>query len=132
MDIFYFQKNICYSNIILTNKIIMKNKKCSHIKFWQIYKIINFNKTFWKKKGREFKCEICHEKCKLKWKWYEKINNIVRFFTYLLWLLPAIILILLVACGKLNFLIAILIITVFHFLAMYFIINSRRLQIEKK
>jgi hypothetical protein len=110
----------------------MKDKNCTHKSFWQIYKIINFNKTFCWENGREYRCELCNKKCVLKWKWYNKMkkNFVIRFITYLLWLSPAIILILLVAYWMLNFLVAILIITMFHFWAMYFIINSSRLKIK--
>lgn len=112
----------------------MKIKNCKHNSFWEIYKVINFNKTFIAENGVEFKCDKCKKKCVLKWKWYKKIkhNSVKRFFTSLLWLLPAIILIALVANWNMNFLIAIWIITVFHFAAMIYIINSDRLKITEK
>jgi hypothetical protein len=61
-----------------------------------------------------------------------KKNIIKSFFAYLMWLLPAIILILSVANWYLNFLVAIWLITLFHFIAMYYIINSSRLKISEK
>ena len=112
----------------------MKIKNCKHNSFWEIYKVINFNKTFSAKNWVEFKCNNCNKKCIVKWKWYKKImqNNVKRVFTYFLWLLPAIILIVLVANWNMNYLIAIWLITIFHFVSMIYIINSDRLKITKK
>lgn len=112
----------------------MEVKNCNHKSFWQIYKVINFNRTFNQNEWIEFKCSKCNDTCILKWKWYNEMrkNLMKRILTYFLWLLPAIILILLVANWSLNFLVAILLITIFHFAAMLYIINSYRLEIVKK
>ena len=109
-------------------------KNCKHISFWNIYKVINFNKTFNSNNWITFKCDKCDTKCILKWKWYKKMKEsfIKKILTYFLWLLPAIILIILVASWKIHFLLAISIIIAFHFVAMYYIINSDRLKISDK
>jgi len=111
----------------------MKNK-CNHKDFWNIYKVINFNKKFCEKHWREFKCETCWKKCILKWKWYNKLqkSRIKKYFVYFLWILPAIILIYLSIIQIISYLLAILIITIFHFVAMYYIVYSDRLIIKEK
>lgn len=60
------------------------------------------------------------------------MNSKYRYLSYLLWLSPAIILIILVVLKIMNFLVAIALITIFHFWAMYFIINSSRLKVISK
>lgn len=112
----------------------MWNKKCNHRNFWEIYKIINFNKTFCEKNWREFICPNCKKTCVLKWKWYNKMQKswLKKYLTYLLWSLPAIILIYLTLFQMISYLSAILLITVFHFGAMYFILKSNRLIIKEK
>lgn len=110
------------------------NKKCNHVSFWDIYKVINFHKSFPGKSWREYDCTKCWKKCTLKWKWYKKMkkNPFIQFFTYFLWILPAIILIALVVYWALNYMTAIFIVSLYHFWAMYYIINSNRLKIKEK
>jgi len=112
----------------------MSHKKCKHVSFWEIYKIINFNRFLCKKKEREFKCSTCHKKCKIEWRGYKRIkNNPVRRLTiYLLWLMPAFIILALVTNRYLNAFVAILIIIAYHFLAMIYIANSKKLKITEK
>lgn len=112
----------------------MKNKKCDHTSFWQIYWIINLNNIFSDDKWREFKCKKCKKKYILSRKWYKKLNKdpLKKFLTFLSWMTPALALILLVAFWYLNYLIAIWLIIAFHFWAMYYIINSPRLKIDEK
>lgn len=112
----------------------MKNKKCDHKNFWEIYKIINFNRTFWDENWRKFKCSKCNKKCILKWKWYKKMkkNPIKRFFTYFLWLIPGFLVIYLAFTQVISYICAIILITIFHFLAMYLIIKSDRLVVKEK
>lgn len=112
----------------------MKPKNCIHRSFWQIYKIINFNLKFYNKKWKKFICESCWEKCKLEWKGYKKLQKgwIKKYIIYFLWILPAIILIYLAVTQIITYICAILIITIFHFLAMSYIINSGRLKISIK
>lgn len=108
--------------------------KCEHKSFWEMYKIINFKKTFSVEKWIDFQCSTCNKKCNVKWRGYNEMNenSIKKYFIYFLWLFPAIILIILVAAGVICSLIAIWLITFFHFWAMYYIINSSRLEIRKK
>ncbi|NDK08743.1 hypothetical protein EOM39_05900 [Candidatus Gracilibacteria bacterium] len=112
----------------------MKDKKCDHTSFWQVYWIINLHNIFSDEKGREFKCKNCKKKFAISRKGYKKINKnlIKRYGSYFLWLSPALILIYLVAFGYMHYLIAILLIIAFHFGAMYYIINSPKLKIEEK
>ena len=112
----------------------MVHKKCKHISFWEIYKIINFHSFLCKKKDREFKCSLCHKKCIIKWKGYKSLkNNFIRRLTiYLLWLMPAFIILALVTNWYLNAFLAILVIIAYHFSAMIFIINSKKLKIIEK
>ena len=112
----------------------MKNIKCNHKNFWEIYKLINFNRVFSDKDWRKFKCSNCWKKCVMKWKWYKKMKKsyIKSMFTYFLWLFPAIILIYLTAIFVINYLCAILLIIFYHLGAMYYIINSDRLKINEK
>lgn len=111
----------------------MKAKNCKHNSFWQLYKVINFSRISNLDNGIKFKCSTCNTKCTLKWKWYIKMekNNMKRIATYLLWLSPAAILIYLVATLKMNYLVAIGLIIIFHFAAMYYIINSDKLKIKE-
>lgn len=112
----------------------MENKKCNHKLFWQFYKIINFNKTFSSEKWVDFLCDKCHKKCNLKWEWYDVIknNSIKKYLTYFLWLLPAIILIFLVAFWVMWSKTAILIVIAYHFWAMCYVFKSNKLKITKK
>lgn len=112
----------------------MPNKKCDHKSFWEIYKIINFRRTFSSKSWIDFKCKVCHKKCNAKWEWYNEMhkNPVKKYLTYFLWMLPAIILIFLVAFKFMCSFTAIIIIIIFHFWAMYYIIKSKRLKITKK
>jgi len=112
----------------------MENKKCNHKSFWEIYKIINFKKTFSKKDWVDFVCKACNKKCNLRWEWYNEMKKspVKKYFTYFLWLLPAIILIILVAFKIMCSLTAIFIIIAYHFWAMFYIIKSKRLKISKK
>jgi hypothetical protein len=112
----------------------MWNKKCNHLSFWQIYKIINFNVKFIDKEWRVFKCNKCNKKCVLSWKWYKEMkkNGFNKAAIYFLWLLPALILMYKVANLELNYLIAILLVIIYHFWAMCYIIDSPRLKITEK
>nr|MDD3720368.1 hypothetical protein [Candidatus Gracilibacteria bacterium] len=85
--------------------------------FWRIYKDINFYKF---KGGITIKCGFCKNKEKI---WKTKGCSFIRILHGFLWMLPAFILIYLVVVGKINYLIAILLITIYHFLAMYYIIK---------
>ena len=112
----------------------MAKKKCDHRSFWEIYKIINFNRTFNAADWIDFNCEKCKNTCNVKWKGYRKMRNhpVKMAFTYFLWLIPAIILIYLVGTGKMHALTGIGLITTFHLGAMIYVINSKRLKITKK
>ena len=112
----------------------MSKNKCTHKYFWGIYKIINFSKNFCEKAGSEFKCEKCNKKCVLKWKGCKKMKKswIKKYITYFLWLLPAIVLIYLSVTQIISYLLAILLIIIFHFLAMFYVINSDKLIVEEK
>lgn len=112
----------------------MSKKNCNHRSFWEIYKIINFNRTFCEEKGRKFTCSKCGKKCKLKWRGYKEMkkSGFKKYLTYFLWMLPAIILIFLSVTQIISYWSAILYIIIFHFWAMYFIVNSDRLEIKCK
>ena len=109
-------------------------KKCSHVSFWEIYKIINFHRFLCKKKERTFKCAACHKKCVIKWKGYKTLKNnpLRRLTIYLLWLMPAFIILALVTNRYLNVFVAIVIIIAYHLLAMIYIANSNKLKIVEK
>lgn len=110
----------------------MKVKNCNHDSFWQLYRVINFSRFSNLDNGIKYKCDKCGAKCTLKWKWYMKMeeNIMKKMATYLLWLSPGIILIFLVATLRLNYLVAILLIIIYHFAAMYYVINSGKLKIK--
>ncbi len=110
----------------------MKEKACDHLSFWQVYKIINFNRIFNRKKWFNFVCEKCHKKCDIVWKKSKKISFFVRVCSYFLWLFPALLLIISVILHYLDYKTAIVLITLFHFFAMYFIINSKYLVISSQ
>lgn len=110
----------------------MKVKNCNHDSFWQLYRVINFSRFSNLDNGIKYKCDICGTKCTLKWKWYMKMeeNIMKKMATYLLWLSPGIVLIFLVATLRLNYLVAIGLVILYHFAAMYYIIYSGRLKIK--
>lgn len=66
-----------------------KTKTCANVSFWKVYKIINFNRTFNDKGGREFFCEN-GKKCLLKWRGSDELkqNPAKKYMTYFLWMLP--------------------------------------------
>ncbi len=101
--------------------------------FWQVYKIINIDRLFTLKRWVAFKCDRCGGKCIAKARRLRKVDSIIsKSFRYFLWLSPALILIFLVAFKKMNFAVAILLITLYHFWAMYFIIKWKYIKIMKK
>lgn len=110
----------------------MKSNNCNHASFWQLYKVINLSRFSNLDNGIKFRCSKCNTKCTLKWKWYMRMEKSImkKIATYLLWLSPAILLIYLVATLKMNYLIAIWLIIIFHFAAMYYVINSDKLKIK--
>lgn len=112
----------------------MKEKRCKHISFWDIYKAINFGRFFARKWWIKIKCNDCGKMYLVKWKWYKKIKRsfIKSFLTWFMWMLPAFILIYLVATQVLHYMLAIILITIFHFWAMFYIINSRKLKFIEK
>ena len=59
-------------------------------------------------------------------------NTVKKYFTYFLWMLLAIILIYLSVVEIISHLWAIVAITVFHFGAMWYIVNSDKLEIKCK
>ena len=61
-----------------------------------------------------------------------KKSGVKKYFTYFLWMLPAIILIYLSVAEIMSYWWAIIVITIFHFVAMYYIIHSDRLVIKCK
>lgn len=113
----------------------MKKKKCNHISFWTIYTLVNFRRVFYKKKWLNFKCSHCKEECNLRINWRQKWDNlsIKSIWKYILWLLIPVLLIILVADNQMDFRYAILIVILYHFLAMFYIINySKLLKIKAK
>jgi hypothetical protein len=112
----------------------MKTKKCSHNSFWQIYKIINFSSKFSDVNWRNFICKICGAKCVMKWRGYKKLQKswMKKYVRYFLWLLPAILVIYWAVNWYIGYINGMLIITVFHFVSMYYIIKSDRLKISVK
>lgn len=86
--------------------------------FWKIYYTINFSR--FKKLGIVIKCDFCKNKEKI---WHKKWCSWKNIFYWFLWMLPAIVLIYLVATSCINYFYAILLITAFHFISMYFIIK---------
>lgn len=101
----------------------MKDKACHTQSFWDIYKAINFKQT------KRFDCSWCGEPLKIKWRKQDKSLS-WRICSGFMWMSPAIALILLVVTGNMSALHAILLIILFHFAAMYFLINSGRLIIK--
>lgn len=101
----------------------MKDKACHTQSFWDLYKAINL------KTRRNFPCSWCEQPLKIKWKKQAK-TPAAKLYSGLLWMSPAIILIAMVATGMMNYLHAIILIILFHFTAMYFIINSGRLIVK--
>ena len=92
---------------------------CKHENsYWRVYKKINF-KHF--KNGMGIKCENCNKKMILQNK---KRGFFSGLICMILWMSPAFFLIYLVASNKLNFLLAIILITLFHFIIFYFIIKN--------
>lgn len=110
------------------------SKKCNHHSFWEIYKLINSNRFLCSEKNRTFKCSSCGKKCVAKLKCSKSIKNnpIRRLIIYLLWLLPAFIIIALVTNSYLDAFVAIFIAIAYHMLVILYIINSNKLKITKK
>lgn len=86
--------------------------------YWRVYKNINLKHY---SKEMSIKCEFCHEKMRLKIK--EK-NSCEKVKSWFFWMFLPLILILLVAIHKLNFIIAILAVIIYHFIAMYYLIKN--------
>lgn len=101
----------------------MKDTACHTPSFWDIYKAINLKKT------KNFPCSWCGESLTVKWKKQQK-TFIARLCRWVVWMSPAILLMLLVATDMIWYIHAIILITLFHFLAMYFLINSPRLVVK--
>ena len=88
--------------------------------YFKIYKEINRCHL---KKWMSIKCDFCWKDMVLDMK---ERNIFSRILSWFLWMLPAFILIFLVWSWKMNFLVAIVLITIFHFLAMYFLIKNMK------
>ena len=98
-----------------------------HIQWWKIYKKLNEKRIY---SHHIIDCQKCGYKL-----WTKKKNKDLwaTIYTTLLWMLLPIILITFVATNKLNFLIAILIVIVYHFAIMtYYISNSKYKYVRKK
>jgi hypothetical protein len=57
---------------------------------------------------------------KITWQKKTMLGHIISSF---LWMAPSLVLIYLVAAGKINYMVAIVIVVLFHFLAMYILIK---------
>lgn len=130
----------------------MSKNKCKHRSFWQQYWMLN-SKKVWKKEWLDFVCGICGAKCHIIWsqescedakkRWCNK-----KIWSCIIWMLPAVTLItwtiwyylcLIMQWGDYSLLEilapavwSILVISIFHFAAMYFLIHSKRLIVTEQ
>lgn len=107
-------------------------KKCSHNDFWSLYKIINFHRT-----SMKWSCKKCWNEIQLEYLWYEAMKNniLVQIFSCILWISPAILIIIISSMlaeiyGPWVYFWAIIDIIIFHFWAMYYIIRGRLIEIK--
>lgn len=129
----------------------MEDKKtCDHKNFWQIYVLMN-TKKIWKNWGVDFECQKCKRSCNALWERDKECENkkfLQKIVGCFLWMLPALILIWGVIIHYIMLLlnprdlspfmvvlpaiVAIILIILFHFGAMYHLFKSKRLVITEK
>lgn len=108
-----------------TKNTLKPEKKCDHIDFWSLYKIINFSR-----KSLEWTCNLCGKEIKLEYLWATNFKKypLVATFSCLLWISPAILIIVISwmlaeVYGPWIYFLAIIDVVIFHFWAMYYIIK---------
>lgn len=112
----------------------VKKEKCCHDDFWTVYKMINFSHSF----DTQQTCEACGKKISVKLRGYKKSQNtpMMHILSAVFWMAP-VFFILAVASYymesfPLNYIIAILMLIVYHFAAMYYIIKGPFLKVKIK
>lgn len=122
-------KNIVFESIIF-NKVIVSLQKCpnckKHISWGKVYKKIN-KKRFYG--NHLLKCPKCKYKLGIKLK---KKSILESMWKALLWMAFPILLIGLVALGNFSVLYAIILVILYHFMAMAYIISTYKYDSVKK
>lgn len=103
----------------------LKNNKCCHNDFWTVYKMINFSHSF----DTQKKCETCGKKISVHLRGYKKTQNtpMMHLLSGVFWMMPVFFILAVASyymeAFPLNYIVAILMLILYHFAAMYYIIK---------